>query len=539
MFKDESLMSATRKIEVLKQIQEREQQKKDLYQKKYLSYERKQDLLISYSQNLQLNIPRNLDPRCSTSELRVKLASLYQLKLQKQAAIRIQTWFRMIKNMRKFRKVVQDRVKGALVIQKIWKRYILYKVMPNIIKFTKRQASVKIQKYLKSYLAKKQVDDKRKLQKLNQNFEYFDKIRKDLETELARKVWDQWRRYKRVRAKLQEIAIQWQEHQTNRQIKKLKQSNSRSSNRMDSGTHLHMSVKQSPSPMQKQILVSSSQGQKRNLLQNNKQQTSKLNQNGNKKVSSSIAHKHEQPKNQNSFHKGQNLLSVPRDNIIVVKEPVEDQVQVSNMVEGKKSQLFLKEASSESSIDQDNLEQQAKFHGNHGLLNSDSQTHVIKNSGALKRYRMKQQKKLEQELLMSGSFLDSQDQNADRSYMQNDKVSEYDLTSINQEETESKCSLSQSHIPQNSAENQFKFKQQQNSINISASKFGPLSKQSNSSVKNFGANLNLVGLLNLNNKNALESNDEVTTYQIRILDEESEPKKILPYQRKKTVIIKS
>eukprot|EP00347_Sterkiella_histriomuscorum_P015560 403356568 len=533
-------MSATRKIEVLKQIQEREQQKKDLYQKKYLSYERKQDLLMSYSQNLQLNIPRNLDPRCSTSELRVKLASLYQLKLQKQAAIRIQTWFRMIKNMRKFRKVVQDRVKGALVIQKIWKRYILYKVMPNIIQFTKRQASVKIQKYLKSYLAKKQVDDIRKLKKLNQHFEYFDKIRKDLETELARKVWDQWRRYKRVRAKLQEIAIQWQEKQTIRQIKKLKQSNSRSSNRMDSGTHVHLSAKQSTSPMQKQIAVSPNQGQKRNLIQNNKQQISRLNNYGNKKVPSSMANKHEHPKNQTSFHKGQNLLSVPRDNLIVVKEPSEDQVQVQNIAEGKKSQLFLKEASSDSSIDQDNLEQQAKFHDNHGnqgLQNSDSQTTVIKNSGALKRYRMKQSRKQEQELLLSGSFLDSQDQNADKSYMQIGNVSEYDLASINQEETDSKQSLSQSPFPQNQNDNQFKFKQQ-NSINIAASKFGPLSKQLNSSVKNLGENLNLAEFQKQNNTNAQESNDQVTTYKIRILDEESEPKKILPYQRKKTVIIK-
>lgn len=47
------------------------------------------------------------------------------------------------------------------------------------------------------------------IRKLNQTFDYFAQVRKDLETELARKVLDQWRKFKNVRAKLQEIAMQW------------------------------------------------------------------------------------------------------------------------------------------------------------------------------------------------------------------------------------------------------------------------------------------------------------------------------------------
>jgi len=68
------------------------------------------------------------------------------------AAVRIQSFFRMITLRRHFLKEVSRRQRAAAVIQILWRIYRRYTLMPRALKFRKDRAAILVQKYLKGYL---------------------------------------------------------------------------------------------------------------------------------------------------------------------------------------------------------------------------------------------------------------------------------------------------------------------------------------------------------------------------------------------------
>ncbi|CDW74267.1 UNKNOWN [Stylonychia lemnae] len=247
MFKDESIMSATRRIERLQQIKQKEERKIEKYKQRYNSFERKQNLIQTYQMSLNgifynltqklVSIPQNFNSRCSTSELHVKLATLYNKNKEIQAAMKIQCWFRMFLNRRKFRRLVKDRVISALCIQKMWKRYRLFTIIPNAMSINKVKSSSKVQKYLRGYLARRYVAELKQREKLKKNFQYFDNVRMNLETQLAIKILRRWRIYKLSKLS-KNLALQKKNDDRLRMQKKLKSQSSRSNIRQESASHL-------------------------------------------------------------------------------------------------------------------------------------------------------------------------------------------------------------------------------------------------------------------------------------------------------------
>jgi hypothetical protein len=118
-------------------------------------------------------------------------------KRLKKAVVRIQTAVRKFFARVKYRRVTERREKAARYLQRIWKRYRMVTMVPKAWRKFKYDRLTRIQKYLRGYLDYKRVFTEKNNKKLKSNFDYFDRIRKDLYENAQIKIRYHWLKHKK------------------------------------------------------------------------------------------------------------------------------------------------------------------------------------------------------------------------------------------------------------------------------------------------------------------------------------------------------
>lgn len=138
------------------------------YTRQRESLQRKKLLLDSYRIEHQgkvitvkllyiVTVPNKLAQRCSTRELHVRLASLHSAQRMLTSVIKIQTWYRMIRQRLWLIKLKQKRQTAISRLQMHWRRMKQIMIIPRNLYQKQKQAAQCIQRYLKGYLVRRNI----------------------------------------------------------------------------------------------------------------------------------------------------------------------------------------------------------------------------------------------------------------------------------------------------------------------------------------------------------------------------------------------
>lgn len=102
------------------------------------------------------------------------------------------------------------------MIQKVWRRYRIFKMLPKALKFRKDRAASHIQKYVKGYLTHTKLQSVINQRKMKSNFEYFEMMRLRLLSDIQKKLAYRWR------VKVQMRKVQQENERRKRELRELK-----------------------------------------------------------------------------------------------------------------------------------------------------------------------------------------------------------------------------------------------------------------------------------------------------------------------------
>lgn len=114
---------------------------------------------------------------------------------QVEAAVRIQSWWRMTKHGMWYNLVRHIRHDAAIRIQRLFRSHLHHKVMPEMTKVLRNEAAITIQKYLKGCLVKSKYSHEIQLQKMNNCFDYFSDIQRKIEDHAVRVITYHMKKY--------------------------------------------------------------------------------------------------------------------------------------------------------------------------------------------------------------------------------------------------------------------------------------------------------------------------------------------------------
>ncbi|CAI2363775.1 unnamed protein product [Moneuplotes crassus] len=106
-------------------------------------------------------------------------------KVTNEMAIRIQKVFRgfLGRKIYKKKKYILDHTVRKL--QKCWRYYRIFTLVPKTLRFRKRRALIRIQKFLRGYRDYKKIKEQLSERRMENNFEYFSKMREKIEEDSA------------------------------------------------------------------------------------------------------------------------------------------------------------------------------------------------------------------------------------------------------------------------------------------------------------------------------------------------------------------
>eukprot|EP00347_Sterkiella_histriomuscorum_P014219 403361715 len=215
-----------RKMRSLVRMKQMEEQKLLQIQ----AFQRKAQIARVYFENYGIQTKEKELLYVSEIELEMNLKRRVLRQKIYRCARKIQAYFKMKRCRRLFEKYMEYRHLAARKLQSFWKRYHRWQLIPQTLFLRKNQASVRVQKYLKSYLAYKQTTVRLQDQKLQSCFSYFNamKLKMLINTQII--VAYHWRKYhkaKLIKLQLEELKIKPQK--INRQNTRKKSGNKSSS----------------------------------------------------------------------------------------------------------------------------------------------------------------------------------------------------------------------------------------------------------------------------------------------------------------------
>lgn len=95
----------------------------------------------------------------------------------------------------------QIRTIVAIKVQRIWRKFFKYTVIPRRQHHLELSVTYIIQKACRGYLDRKKILADRNQQKMELNFEYFDKIRHEMQFDAVIKIGYQYKRYQAKKRK--------------------------------------------------------------------------------------------------------------------------------------------------------------------------------------------------------------------------------------------------------------------------------------------------------------------------------------------------
>jgi hypothetical protein len=156
---------------------------------------KKRKVITLYKEKWHVGV-RNTD--MPVEQLENILSAKATKKQQKHAVIKIQTSFRRHQAQKRYREFVSKRDNAARYIQRVYKRYRMISMVPKAWRKFKNDRITRIQKFIRGYLAYKSVFSERFNTKLKTNFDYFDKIKYQLQENAQIKIRYYWLRKKRL-----------------------------------------------------------------------------------------------------------------------------------------------------------------------------------------------------------------------------------------------------------------------------------------------------------------------------------------------------
>ena len=137
----------------------------------------KRALAKKYKQKYGIRIDALLIERLTEKQLLIKLETRYQIIKERNAAIKIQSMARQFICIKLFRRLQNDRIKAATLIQKAWRKSCNKYDLVFIIKALKNLYATTIQRHMKGYRVSQQMLVKIRREKLQQNLEHFKGMR--------------------------------------------------------------------------------------------------------------------------------------------------------------------------------------------------------------------------------------------------------------------------------------------------------------------------------------------------------------------------
>ncbi|CDW79419.1 UNKNOWN [Stylonychia lemnae] len=136
----------------------------------------------------------------SEIELEMSLKRRLLKRKMTQMAIKIQSYYRMRLCRQQFVKYLEMRNKAANRLQQFWKRYHMWQLIPQALLHRKTQAAIRVQKYLKSFIAHKKIFQQLTQFKFDTCFSYFSELRVKIVENAQILIAYHWRKYKKNKA---------------------------------------------------------------------------------------------------------------------------------------------------------------------------------------------------------------------------------------------------------------------------------------------------------------------------------------------------
>ena len=185
----------------MKQLEEQKLQYIQLYQRKIQMARDYQD---NYGGKDDSHITNHYIVKASEKEMNecrsdVEFEMLLKRKVLRfkliRCALKLQTQFRMWRKRRDFVRYRDNRESAALRLQRFWKRYHMWQMIPRALKERKERAAIEIQKYLRSYISNKYFIKIFAEYKLKNCHDYFSKIKLDFILSAQILISYSWKRY--------------------------------------------------------------------------------------------------------------------------------------------------------------------------------------------------------------------------------------------------------------------------------------------------------------------------------------------------------
>lgn len=110
----------------------------------------------------------------------------YHKQIEHRAAIKIQAYYRMSVPRKQWLAVWNRRNQAAIMIQRNYRVYRRFKILPKMFQDFKHSKAIVIQKYMRGYnVCFQKYGKKICLERLKHNFDYFDELRGELEVQAA------------------------------------------------------------------------------------------------------------------------------------------------------------------------------------------------------------------------------------------------------------------------------------------------------------------------------------------------------------------
>ena len=166
------------------------------------------------------------NPKLSSEDLIKEALYLFQKCKSEKAAALIQrswrkyTWFRVTK-------ALQDRRNySAFLIQRAWIRHKTYKAKKLKLQTARKDAALKIQKNYRGYKAREHFNEIHSKKVLQENLEYFDKVKRELYKESIARISKAWSDFKAIKAAKAELK-RLKEIERRKRIERLKEQKTR------------------------------------------------------------------------------------------------------------------------------------------------------------------------------------------------------------------------------------------------------------------------------------------------------------------------
>jgi hypothetical protein len=111
------------------------------------------------------------------------------------SAVKIQKVFRGYMDRKMYKFIQSERNKAASTLQRAFKRYRMFNLIPKALKFRKTSMILMIQRYLRGYKDFSKINKIIRAKHMKETFEYFTKLRREVVQEASSKLAFSFRKF--------------------------------------------------------------------------------------------------------------------------------------------------------------------------------------------------------------------------------------------------------------------------------------------------------------------------------------------------------